>query len=373
MKIRILLTAILGILFISGLSLSQEPASPVSASEEPLIVEASSPEPLSVVPAPQKPSPKVPRRPTRTRSSSGEKVVKIFELRHCNAVTLEDLIKGIFSIEDEKIHTDPISNRLIIQAMKGQMDDIMALIEQLDVETPESEAHQTVENLIYRVYMFEMASGDQNLKPFSMIYQMPAVIPSTELLNMAIGHDIQVSDFLIIDERDDEIDVLVQGKAPSNESIQKIAKSITPSQIKELKWDDGETFTSDIEAANFSRLPGQLQSYLLKFLGEEIMAVGYWFGNSSVPGEVEAPIGPWRLRLELKPESDRTLELKVDVWASGERSDFGRQLGRDESGEILSNTLLARIGKPIIIGYNRQSYGMRKMGAMVILPEVDYD
>ncbi len=27
----------------------------------------------------------------------------------------------------------------------------------------------------------------------------------------------------------------------------------------------------------------------------------------------------------------------------------------------------AKIGKPIIIGYNRESYGTRKMGAMVIV------
>jgi hypothetical protein len=31
----------------------------------------------------------------------------------------------------------------------------------------------------------------------------------------------------------------------------------------------------------------------------------------------------------------------------------------------------AKIGKPIIIGYNRESYGSRKMGAMVIVPEMD--
>jgi hypothetical protein len=37
----------------------------------------------------------------------------------------------------------------------------------------------------------------------------------------------------------------------------------------------------------------------------------------------------------------------------------------------LSNKIRAKIGKPIIIGYNRQSYGTRKMGAMVIIPETE--
>ena len=374
MKIRTLLAAILGILFISSLSLSQEPASPEPASQEPLLAEASSPEPLQQESPSRSPSPAKPlpgRRSSRVRSSSGETVTRILALKHFPAEEMRILIINIFSLHPDKVSLDSRANRLILQATNDQMDDIMALIEKLDVETPESEANQTVENLIYRVYMFEMVSGDQNLKPFSMIYQMPAVIPSTELLNMAIGHDIQVSDFLIIDERDDEIDVLVQGKAPSNESIQKIAKSITPSQIKELRWDDGETFTGSIEAAHYSRLPAQMQKHIQKFLGDDIVTIGYWFGNSSVPGKVEAPIGPWKFQFELSPESDRTLELRVEVEERKERSDFDRQLGREKSDEILSNRIQAKIGKPIIIGYNRQSYGTRKMGAMVILPEVD--
>ena len=37
----------------------------------------------------------------------------------------------------------------------------------------------------------------------------------------------------------------------------------------------------------------------------------------------------------------------------------------------MSNMIRAKIGQPIIIGYNRESYGTRKIGAMVIVPEAD--
>jgi hypothetical protein len=47
------------------------------------------------------------------------------------------------------------------------------------------------------------------------------------------------------------------------------------------------------------------------------------------------------------------------------------QFTMDTSTTILSNSLQGKIGKPIIIGYNRESYGMRTMGAMVILLEAD--
>jgi hypothetical protein len=374
MKIGTLCSAILGLLFISGLSLSQEPASPEPVSEDPLLVEASSTEPLPEEPASRSPSPAKPlpaRRSSRARSSSDEMVTQIFMLKYFPVEDLEGLITDIFSIDHEKVHADSGSNRLIVQATNGQMDNIKALIEKLDVES-EFEGSQVPENLVYRVYMFEIASKDQDLKPFSMILQTPAQLSSTDLLDIAMTQKIQVSDFLIIDERDSENDILIQGKAPSNESVNEMVKLIPESpRIKELKWDDDETFTSSIGAAHYSRLPAQMQKHLKKFLGEDIITVGYWFGSSSVPGEIEAPIGPWVLRLELNPESDRTLELRVEVEVPEERSHFDRQLGRERSDEILSNTIQARIGKPIIVGYNRPSYGTRRMGAMVILPETD--
>jgi hypothetical protein len=114
-----------------------------------------------------------------------------------------------------------------------------------------------------------------------------------------------------------------------------------------------------------------VQKYIKKFLGEDIETVGYWFGSSSVPGEVRASIGPWMLHLELEAESDRELELRVEVEVPEKNYDFERRLGRESSDEILSNTIRAKVGRPVIIGYNRESYGARKMGAMVIIPETD--
>ena len=374
MKIRTLLAVLLGSVFMSGMSLAQESALPESTSEEPLLGESLSPEPLQGESTSQRVSsvdPRSGRRTSRSRSSSDEMVMKIFVLRYYPVDELGILIENIFSIDGEKIHADRSTNRLILQATKEQMTDIETLITELDVAASELESSQALEDLVYRVFMFEIPSENQNLKSFSMIIQTPAVMPSKDILHMARTYKIQVSDFLIVDERDSENDILIQGKAPSNDSIIQMMQAIDPSRIKELQWDDDETFTSRIEAAHFSRLPGQILTHIQKFLGEDIVTVGYWFGSSSVPGEIEAPIGPWRLHLELSPESDRTLELRVEVEVPEERSRFDRQLGRERSDEILSNTILAKIGKPVIVGYNRSSYGTRRMGAMVILPEVD--
>jgi hypothetical protein len=297
--------------------------------------------------------------------------MRIFTLEYYSAEALEHLIEDIFSIDDEKAHGDDRSNQLIVQAMKSQMEDIEALIAQLDVPASKRESRQTFENFVYRVFMFEIPSEDQDLKSFSMILQVSRQVTSASILDVAAKEEIEISDYVITNDRDQRengtVEILLQGKAPSNESIQNIVE-ITGIQIKELKWDD-ETFTQNIAAADYSQLPAQIQKHIQKFLGEDIVTVGYWFGSSSVPGEVEAPIGPWRLQLELSPESDDTLELYIEVQVPEERSDFDRLLGREKDDEILSNKIMARLGKPIIVGYNRSSYGSQRMGALVIIPE----
>jgi hypothetical protein len=361
MKIQTLFFAILGTLLISGLSLSQEPES------------AAPPLPESPVQGTPLQRANTDRTRTTDRSSSGrEMVTRIFVLRNVSVNELQDMLTNVLNIN--KVYSDRRSNRLIVQATQGQMEEIARLIEMMDVTDSRSAITQAIQNLVYRVYMFEIPSNDKGNKSFSMILQTPAQVPSTQLLGLAEEKGIQVSDFLVSNEENEEpdrkVEFLIQGKAPSNESIMQMVMEIAESQIRELKWDDSATFTRGIGAAQYSQLPEQVQKYIKKFLGEDIETVGYWFGSSSVPGKVEAPIGPWILRLELETESDRELELRVEVEVPERNYDFERRLGHEErDGEILSNTVRAKIGKPIIIGYNRQSYRTRKMGAMVILPE----
>lgn len=344
MKMRTLFAVILGILLVSSLSLSQE-----TPSQEP--------------PAKESPTPR--------NSSESELVTEIVTAEHFPVEELRQLILNIFRIRN--VYSDRRSNRLIIQTTKERMNDVLALIEKLDVADSDLARTQAIQNVVHRIYMLEIPSKDVDMKPFSMILQTSPQFSSTELLNAAKDKNLRISGFHLSDERhrEQQNDILIQGKAASNESIKQMVDSIPESRIKELKWDDYETFTNDIAAAQYTQLPEQIQKHIRKFLGEDIQTVGYWFGSSSVPGEIEAPIGPWTLNLSLGSESDRTLELRVDVEVPREMSRFDRRLGRDRDNEILSNTMKAKIGKPIIVGYNRESYGTRKMGAMVILLEAD--
>ncbi|MCP4257659.1 MAG: hypothetical protein GY774_09065 [Planctomycetes bacterium] len=343
MKTRTLFAVIfLGVLLVSSLSMSQETPPPEPPTKE-----------QSIDP----------------NSSESELLTEIVALEYFPVEELRTLISHMFRIRN--IYSDRRMNRLIIQVTKEQRNHIMNLIEELDVPDPDGAGTQEAQNVIHRIYMFEIPSRDVDMRPFSMILQTSGQFSSKELLNAVADKSLRISEFLQSDDGrgQQETEILIRGKAASNASLKFMVDRFPDSRIMELKWDNDETFTNNIAAAQYTQLPEQLQKHIIKFLGKDIQTVGYWFGSSSVPGEIEAPIGPWMLNLRLD-KMDRNLELRIEVEALKEMSNLFRQLGRDRD-DILSNTMTAKIGKPIIIGYNRQSYGTRKTGAMVILMEID--
>ena len=391
MKVKTLIICILAVWVVSNVSLALATEASEHVPQEPVIQEYDSspqaqPESIFVAQAATAPTQPQPARPrqrlnitsvTQTpgvqstqKQQSPAMVTTIFKLKHVSVLDVQNMLSNVFSIR--KVYPDRRSNNLIVQAMEGQMEEVKSLIEEMDVPAPEASSSRDLQNLVYRIYMFETSSGDEAMKSFSMILRTTTHVSSQELLDTTEYKDLQISEFLQSNDfNEPQVEILIQGKAASNESLKRVVEKFPESHILELKWDDDETFTNNIAAAQYTQLPDQMQKHIRKFLGDDIRTVGYWFGNSSVPGDVEAPIGPWILNLRFDIESDRMLELDVDVEVPEEMHDFDRRLGREQKDEILSNTIRAKIGKPILIGYNRESYGARKMGAMVIIPEVD--
>jgi len=365
MKIRTLIVSILGILVVSIASLAQNAEAP---EQEPQAQRSrrGNATPVARTPAPRS---SMVSRTTRSATQKIPTEVRIFELKYAQTVSLANVISRIFRIE---AHVDQRLNRLIVNATQEQMASVESLIAAMDVAGPEASTPRDIQDLVYRIYMFEIPSGDQAMKSFSMILQTNTHVTSQELLDAAADKDLQISEFLQSNDFDvPQVEILIQGKAASIESLKRVVDKFPESHIIELKWDDDETFTNKIAAAHYTQLPEQMQKHIGRLLGDDIRTVGYWFGNLSVPGAVEAPIGPWSLKLMLDTESDRMVQLQVDVEAVGEIEQIGEETWRQQNDEILSNTIRAKIGKPIIIGYNRESYGTRKMGAMVIVPEAD--
>jgi hypothetical protein len=299
-------------------------------------------------------------------SAAGPVQTRIYSVRYYPASRLAAIIRTVAGGANVRVVEDDRSNLLILTAPQARVPEIELLIKQLD--QPDASAAQA-QNLMYRVYMLEIPAKDQTLKAFSLVLEGSSQLPSVELLDALKDKELQVA--ALYQEgrgrRDENWEVAIEGRAVSQEAIKRVVEKIPGCQVKQLEWNDG-ALVSTVPAAQVDRLPAQLQEHLRKFLGEEIQTVGYWFGSLSSPGEVRAPVGPWTLELKANSErppdqaSDLVLEIEVN------RESHVPFMPRTR---ILSNTVQGQIGRPIIIGYNRDSYGTRTMGAVVILPEAE--
>ena len=332
MKTQDLFVVSLAILLAAGVSFSQQP-----------VQSAQAPQSLSG------PS---------SNAQEGDTRTIIVKVKYYPINELGDLLRTLSQGEVTAV-TDERSRSLILTASQKRMDQMLRLIQELDVPTMEA---QQSEFLTCRVYMLELPSKGQSLKPFSMLLERPSPLPSGEALSAAKDANVQIVT-LLQREEDDKWNTIIEGRAASNDAIQQVLAKIPNSQIKELKWDD-ETFTAAIPAAQLSRLPAPLQEHIRKFLGDEVQTVGYWFGNTSIPGDLNAPIGPWRLNMKTQPGQGTDLVLEVRVIRES-------PIPFVNETQLFSNTVQSRVGRPLIIGYNRDSYGTRVMGAMVVLLEAD--
>jgi hypothetical protein len=307
--------------------------------------------------APPSATPGVPE-PAKT----DELQVKIVNLAYYPARDLAALLNTLSSGERTLIVVDGNMNRLIVRATKARMEELLHLIAALDV--PTNSAPQSPP-LLCRVYVAEIPPKESNLKPFVVVLRTILPVSSPEVLNATKGDDLRIGRVL---QRSDGVPegeqrIVIEGLASSNEAIKRMIEAIPKSQIADLRWDD-DTFTTSVPAAQVAQLPAPLQQHLHKFLGTDVRTVGYWFGSFSSDGKVEAPIGLWTLLLKSRPAQAGDLQLEVHVT-------HNPQYSMDRETTVLSNSVQAKIGKPIIIGYNRDAYGVRTMGAMVILLEPD--
>jgi hypothetical protein len=338
MKMQDLFVVSLAILLAAGVSLSQQSAglsAPVQPSQS---VNA--------------PSSSSPQEDLETR---------VIKLRYYPANELSRLLIAL-SQGEATIIPDQHSNQLIMTASEKRAEELLRVVEALDVA---SMSVQETQYLMYRIYMLELPSQDQNLKPFSVLLERSSQLPPGQVLDAAKEANVQIATWLQDNQwmEDNKWGLVIEGRAASNDVLKQMLAKIPDSQVRELKWDD-ESFTSTIAAAQVSRLPAQLQEHIRKFLGDQVQTMGYGFGNLSVPGEFKAPIGPWSMEMKAQSEQGTGLILEVRV-ARESRIRFVPE------AQLLSNTVQARVGRPIIIGYNRDAYGTRVMGAMVILLESD--
>lgn len=284
--------------------------------------------------------------------------IRIFPLRYQKADGLSRIIMALIPLNEATIAVDGVSQRLIVAAAPDLLEQTERLIRELDVNPADD---VDVAQMLYRIYMLELPPEHGDLKPFSMLLERSSQLPPEDLLD-AVGYaDTQIGTFSQQATMGQTWELVLEGRAASNESIKRMLEKIPDSRMKELMWEN-ETLMPP--AAEATELPEQLRKHIVKLLGQKVQAVGYWFGNLSIPGTVEAPIGPWAFQMEVEG-SPRENEVELTITVVQES-----KAEPDSRWQILSNRVRGRLNSPVIIGYNRERYGTRTMGAVVIVPEV---
>jgi hypothetical protein len=293
---------------------------------------------------------------------SGE-VVTVLAVKCYPVQPLAEILENLFGGEGTHIMAAGNASRLIVQASPQRMNEIVQVVRELDVPDVSQPAAQS---LTCRMYMLENPVKGPGGRPFAVVLHADAPVSSQALSEATKGEDLQITeltqaDVVTPDGTTQRIEI--KGLAVNDEVVGRMITKIPHTKVEQVKLGD-EMSTPALPVAQPSELPEPLKQHIYKFLGQDVHTVGYWFGNVSFPGEVTAPIGPWTFYLRGEPVQAGDVHLVIEV----------RQqplLGSDRRVTILSNSLQGRIGKPIIIGYNRDLYGTRTMGALIILPETD--
>lgn len=284
--------------------------------------------------------------------------VKVVNLKYYAADELSNILRALSQDDQTQIITDDSANRLILRAPKKQMSQLIALAEQLDVQTESAPESQS---LLCRVYMVEVPPKRSDLDSFQIVLTAPLDADLWGLSKTDEGKGLQIDRFdghAVPEDHTQRVEI--QGRAISNEAVKQMIARVPEAQIVEMRW-ACRTSNDMASVAQASQLPESLRLHLQKFLGADLQTVGYWFGGVSSPGRIKAPIGPWSIQLEVKPAQANGLSLEVGV----------EEWRNDTIVEILRNSMQGKVGKPIIIGYNRDFFGTRTMGAMVIFLDAD--
>jgi hypothetical protein len=283
--------------------------------------------------------------------------MRIFALRYQKVDQLADIISALIPSDEATILVDRVSHKFIVATLPDRLEKIGRVIEQLDVPPAD---RLDVPQMLYRIYMLELPPEHGDLKPFSIVLERSSQLSPADLLDAVEYADIELGVFSqeTAAPGGQMWELVLEGRAASNDAVKRMLERIPKSQMKQLQWDD-EIFTPP--AAQVAQLPDPLKEHIHRLLGRGVQTVGYWFGNLSVPGTVKAPIGPWVFDMQVdRSTQENEVELEIAVL---------RELPSGEPWQVLGNSVRGHIERPVIIGYNRESYGTRTMGAMVIVPQ----
>ncbi|MDP8246159.1 MAG: hypothetical protein P9L94_18900 [Candidatus Hinthialibacter antarcticus] len=337
--------------------------------------------------------------------------IRVFQMQHAPVEAILPIMQKLFSGK-LNISMHPSNRSLIVVGDESGFKLFEDVLRTLDTEPIAPEPIQTADMAV-RVYAIEnQALSDNDDK---VVEEFSMVVTALE--------ELEIENLFTLN--DDAFEITRLSRTPNEKTYQLYGVGFEKGAALRLRDKivqlGGLKITVDqIEAREPSQtmqpsrieIPQNVQGTLKSLLGNALYVTGYWFGNTSMPGTVEAPLGDWKLVMESADGQDEGFRLDVSVFEQGggnrpmsgigirapvsfkSSSGTGMMGGMGggtgvemnkttgaapftfSSGEkdslILRNAVTGRIGRPIIIGYNRRDNGQNRLGALVIIPEREF-
>lgn len=351
-----------------------------------------------------------------------EAVTRIFKL----ASPAQDIVKTTRTIlPSMKIIGDDRTNSLIAVGSEDDMSRLEELLQQLDQNPQPPASFSSSVNIAFRVYAVEIPIPlDANLEMkqrFTLLLRVPGENLSLKEspTQFVIGDGVSVDrvDFSYRQPADPNhippeapVNLIsVEGKTLTPESVKNIIKHVEEiagksAEIQTLQFEKLDAHQADANSNYENPFYRKIQEFFLSdkpdpdqpaslntvkktlknLLGDNLRVQGYWCGNTSLPGRCSVLVGSWILELNVSVQNEEQNSLLgarygavIGMSAATQQqeiSEFLLEINlREGEQKILVNSVNARLERPAIVGYTRNVSGIHIPGALVIIPDKEFN
>lgn len=256
--------------------------------------------------------------PLRGAMTPEDHLVTIIQLNHADPRDMRSLLEQILNLSrsGSRIIANPNTASLIVSAPENLTTKVRDLVTQLDVE-PTAPTAPPVQSIAVRAYAIEAGGPTEQEGAYKITVQYQVsrenvdaaqiVIPRADFESLARKHNIR----LVSVVPSFEVGIVDDSAQGTNITYRLTGITDNPKNFKTMQFEEFSGKDYDLNAMvleekrisdNATHIPNVpepkfITPILDKLLGEQRTMTGYWFGNTTLPGECSVPLGFWQMSL----------------------------------------------------------------------------
>ncbi|MEW6235094.1 MAG: secretin N-terminal domain-containing protein [Candidatus Omnitrophota bacterium] len=309
-------------------------------------------------------------------------ITKVYKLTYAKAAEIQQLYERIFP-ECQAV-VDVRTNSIVFSGPASEAKKLDAILAQLDTAPAGRYANSTrflnadfgqgLSDIAFRVIAVEACLITADKKEFSLELRFPGwkELNMDEILPESVtANNIRCDRIMKKSTDGKEYETMmmqIQGESQGGDFLNEIVKTLkekteTDVLIESVNVTHKDSsqlppLTLNLDIAN--QIPNNVRSVVGEFLGSSFQPVGCWIGQAACPGLCRTTLGPWQLEMDIKAGNEGYDVLLSLILRYPNNDDL-----------LLDNTINIKIGRPIVVGYTRESDETFIPGALIVIPSND--